>query len=62
VIADRQLIFTPYVLCVFSVILHINPVTGSKVSRVRGKKTRSGVHEGVLSLVKEMAVNDFLSQ
>ena len=44
------------------VFLHINPVTGSKVRRVRGKKIRSGAHEAVLSLVKDMSVHDVISQ
>jgi hypothetical protein len=34
----------------------INPSTGSKVARGRGKKVRSGVHEAVLSLIREMAL------
>jgi len=44
-----------------SVFLHINPVRGSKVQRVRGKKARSGTHEAVLSLVKDMCVHEVVS-
>jgi hypothetical protein len=38
--------------------LGINPSTGTKISRTKGRKIRSGVHEAVLSLVKDMAVFD----
>jgi hypothetical protein len=34
----------------------INPSTGSKVGRCRGKKVRSGVHDAVLSLIRELAL------
>ena len=42
----------------FRVILGINPTSGSKVQKVRGKKARSGTHEAVLSLVKDIAVHE----
>jgi len=45
-----------------SVFLHINPSAGSKVRKVRGKKARSGAHEAVLSLVKDMTVYEIDSQ
>ena len=39
-----------------TVLLGINPSAGSKVARCSGKKIRSGVHDAVLSIVREMAL------
>jgi len=39
--------------------LHINPPTGSKGGKTKGKKTRSGTHESVLALVKDLALFEF---
>lgn len=36
----------------------INLAMGTKISRAEGQKIRSGVHEAVLSLVKELDVFD----
>ena len=44
------------------VFLGINPAVGTKVAKAKGHKVRSGVHESVLSLIKEMAVQSELSQ
>ncbi len=40
----------------FRVLLGVNPSTGSKVARSRGKKARSGVHDLVLALVRDLAI------
>lgn len=40
----------------FRVFLGINLSNGTKVAKSRGHTVRSGVHEVVLSLVKEMAL------
>jgi hypothetical protein len=39
-----------------TVLLGINPSAGSKVARCRGKKIGSGVHDAVLSFVRELAL------
>ena len=39
----------------FRFFLGINPSTGSKIAKSKDHKVRSGVHEAVLSLVKEFA-------
>jgi hypothetical protein len=44
------------------VLLGINPAGGSKVARSRGHKVRSGVHEGVLSLIRDLAVFSEMSK
>ena len=45
-------------LGLFRVFIGINPASSTKVSRTKGQEIRSGVHEAVLSLVKDMAVYD----
>lgn len=42
--------------CIQRVLMGINPSNGTKVGKAKGHKIRSGVHESVLALVKEMAV------
>jgi hypothetical protein len=40
----------------FRVLLGINPSGGSKIAKCRIRKLRSGVHDGVLSLIRELAL------
>jgi hypothetical protein len=40
------------------VLLGINPSTGTKVAKPKGRKIRSGVHEAVLSIVRDIAAFD----
>ena len=49
-------------LCENSVFLNINPTSGTKITRVQGKKSRSGGHEKVLSLIREMSVHEVLAE
>jgi hypothetical protein len=45
---------------VFRVFLGINLATGMKVARTMGHRIQSGVHEAVLSFIKEMALHNKL--
>jgi len=51
---------TLVVMCC-SIFLGINPSTGTKVKRERGQKVRSGVHEAVLGLVRDLVETEALS-
>jgi hypothetical protein len=48
--------YTLFFVSWLTVLLGINPSAGSKVARCRGKKVQSGVHDAVLSFVRELAL------
>ena len=48
--------FWPCFFLLYRVFVEISTATGSKVAKAKGRKVCSGVHEAVLSFIKEMAV------